>query len=83
MHNGEKNTKNCGRCDICLDKKDPTEDEHEAIRAHFLRQLQLGPLAPRDVDYTGFDRDMFISVVQEMCRREEILLDENQNFILP
>ena len=80
---GEKNTKNCGRCDICLDKKDPTEDEHEAIRAHFLRQLQLGPLAPRDVDYTGFDRDMFISVVQEMCRREEILLDENQNFILP
>ncbi|MBO4611672.1 MAG: RecQ family ATP-dependent DNA helicase [Bacteroidaceae bacterium] len=80
---GEKNTKNCGRCDICLDKKDPTEDEHEAIRAHFLRQLQLGPLGPRDVDYTGFDRDMFISVVQEMCRREEILLDENQNFILP
>ena len=80
---GEKNTKNCGRCDICLDKKDPTEDEHEAIRAHFLRQLQLGPLAPRDVDYTRFDRDMFISVVQEMCRREEILLDENQNFILP
>ena len=80
---GEKNTKKCGHCDICRDNKRPTEDEHEAIRASFLRQLQLGPLSPRDVDYTGFERNTFISVVQEMCRREEILLNENQHFILP
>ena len=80
---GEKNTKKCGRCDICIDKKKTTENEHEAIRAHFLRQLQLGPLSPRDVDYAGFDRDIYISVVQEMCHREEILLDNAQCFILP
>ena len=79
---GEKDTQKCGRCDICQDKK-PSNDEHEAIRASFLRQLQLGPLSPSDVDYTGFDRDIFIEVVQEMINNEEIQLNNNQEFILP
>lgn len=80
---GEKNIENCGRCDICCENKKIEKDEVEKIRKHFIAQLKNGPLAPKDVDYTGFNRQKYISVVSDMSRREEILLDEDQHFILP
>ncbi len=80
---GEHDIQNCGKCDICRENKSPDKEETEAIRTHFLKQLQNGPLAPKDVDYTGFNRNTYISVITSMSRREEILLDANQRFILP
>ena len=80
---GEHDVQNCGKCDICRENKSPDKEETEAIRTHFLKQLQNGPLAPKDVDYTGFNRNTYISVITSMSRREEILLDANQRFILP
>ena len=79
---GERNTQNCGHCDICLDSH-PDNSQNETIRAAFLRQLQNGPLAPRDVDYTGFNKQQFIAVVKAMCDQEQVILDEQQRFILP
>lgn len=79
---GERETRNCGHCDICRDGN-PERDEREAIRAAFLRQLRNGPLFPRDVDFTGFRRDHFVAVVRSMCRQEEVMLDAHQRFILP
>ncbi len=78
---GEYDTNPCGRCDICL--TDHHHDDTAAIRASLIRQLQKGPVAPRDIDFTGFNRDRFMAVAQDMCRQEEIMLDANQHFRLP
>ena len=78
---GEYDTNPCGRCDICL--TDHHHDDTTAIRASLIRQLQKGPVAPRDIDFTGFNRDRFMAVAQDMCRQEEIMLDANQHFRLP
>ena len=78
---GEYDTTPCGRCDICL--TDHHHDDTAAIRASLIRQLQKGPVAPRDIDFTGFNRDRFMAVAQDMCRQEEIMLDANQHFRLP
>jgi len=78
---GEYDTNPCGRCDICL--TDHHDDDTTAIRASLIRQLQKGPVAPRDIDFTGFNRDRFMAVAQDMCRQEEIMLDANQHFRLP
>ena len=80
---GETHTSKCGRCEICLENKPAKKEEVEDIRAHFIAQLQNGPLVAKYVDYTGFNRKTYASVVHNMVRQEEILLDEKQRFILP
>ena len=79
---GENDTKPCGRCEICLGRS-PEEKTEELIRASVLRQLQNGPLAPQDIDYTGFDQKQFAEVVRSMCNQEEIILNQEQKFVLP
>ena len=79
---GENDTKPCGRCEICLGRS-PEEKPEELIRASVLRQLQDGPLAPQDIDCTGFDQQQFAEVVRSMCNQEEIILNQEQKFILP
>ena len=79
---GERDTDKCGRCDICIGDNilQKTEDE---IREAVLRQLQNGPVAAPDMDYTSFNRNQFAKVVHEMVRHEEIALDQDQRFVLP
>ena len=79
---GEKETEKCGRCDICMENKPPKKEEIEAIREHLIQQLKAGPVAPRDIDSTGYNKEHFLDVARDMCRNEEIILDEHQRFIL-
>lgn len=79
---GEKETKKCGRCDICMENKTPTEEEKEAIRRHLIEQLKASSVPPHKIDYTGFNKDNFLDVAKEMCRSEEIILDKEQCFML-
>ncbi|MBQ8968937.1 MAG: RecQ family ATP-dependent DNA helicase [Bacteroidaceae bacterium] len=79
---GETNIQDCGRCDICLQDKSTSKDEIEAIRASLLKQIQKGPIAPRDIDYTGFERQRFLQVLRTMLNQEEIILNQEQHFIL-
>lgn len=79
---GEKETKKCGRCDICMENKTPTEEEKEAIRRHLIEQLKASSVPPHKIDYTGFNKDNFLDVAKEMCRSEEIILDKEQRFML-
>lgn len=79
---GEQETRNCGLCDICHNEQSDNSQD-QAIRASFLKQLQKGPLSPRNVDYTGFNKQRFIAVVKSLCDREEVLFDKQLRFILP
>ena len=78
---GEEGTEDCGRCDICLGKSRP-QDEEADIRTSICLQLKDGPLAARDIDYSGYNRDRFASVLQDMCMNEEVILDAEQRFFL-
>lgn len=79
---GENDTQDCGRCDICRSGKKPSQDESQAIRASLLNQLQRGPMSAREINYTGFNKERFATILQEMLRQEEIILDKEQRFIL-
>ena len=80
---GEYESPECGHCDICLANNGKTKEETDgSLRSNILRQLQSGPLRASDFDFTGYNRETFIAVVEEMCRTEEIILDDEQRFLL-
>lgn len=79
---GERNVRSCGQCDIC--KKYPIgSDDENAIKAFVLKQLANGPVAPRDIDRGAFNRDMFLHVVYDMFKYEELRLDDKQRVVIP
>ena len=79
---GEKESEKCGRCDVCLENKPPKKEEAEAIREALIQQLKGGPVLPRDIDFTGFNKEHFLAVAKSMLHREDIILDKQQRFIL-
>ncbi len=79
---GERGVKNCGCCDVCQAPQ-LTEDEENAIRQHFLSQLEKGPLPPNMLQTGGHLRELYAEVVGRMVDNEEISINENQEFMLP
>ena len=79
---GEKESEKCGRCDVCLENKPPKKEEAEAIREALIQQLKGGPVLPRDIDFTGFNKEHFLAVAKSMLHREDIILEKQQRFIL-
>ena len=78
---GERKTQKCNHCDICRGNQLSAENAM-AIRNNLLQQLQNGPLSPRNIDFTGFNRKQYAEVVEQMIRNEEIGFNEDQHFIL-
>lgn len=72
----------CGRCDVCQSPQ-LAEGEEEAIRRHFLAQLEKGPLAPDALDTGGHLRELYARVVAQMVDNEEVEVTEAQEFRLP
>ncbi len=82
LYFGEKDTKKCGRCDVCLEEKPMEKEELEKIRESLINQLKDGPISPRHLDFTGFDKDRFMIVFKEMRNNDEIKLNKDQHFVL-
>ncbi len=82
---GEDSSSNCGRCDICTGSYEPENadnSDEESIRAAILQQLKKGPTAPCDIDYSGFDQELFADIMQSLCKEEIIILDAQQRFLI-
>lgn len=79
---GEKDTHNCGRCDICISSKPTPIEEVQAMRKAIIRQLQTGPVSARSLNYTGFNKNRFAEVLQSMLNQEEVIMDKEQRFVL-
>jgi len=78
---GEKANDDCHRCDVCH-RPSASSGNDEEIRAAILRQLIHGPRAAADIDTTGFTRQRFAVILQQMVDNEEVLIDHQQRFHL-
>ena len=78
---GEQANEDCHRCDVCHRPDAPADNDQE-IRNSIMRQLVHGPLTAADLDMTGFTRERFAIVLQQMVDEEEVVLDEEQRFKL-
>ena len=74
---GEESEHDCGMCDVCLSRGKPAvpEDAYASLRTHILGLLRQGPVAPYDLDLTGFDTDLQEYTIDRMCATGDIVLD--------
>ncbi len=79
---GEKVKHPCGRCDVCL-SDGGSKDIRLVIRDYIIDQLLAGPLRPDEISHKGFRRKLFVEVLTEMLRDNQLLLDGDQRFRLP
>jgi ATP-dependent DNA helicase RecQ len=78
---GEKANEDCHRCDVCHHPSASYGNDDD-IRASIIRQLLHGPRAAVDIDTTGFTRERFDVILQQMVDNEEVLIDHQQRFYL-
>ena len=74
---GEEAAKDCGICDVCVQRKrqPASEDEKEALRRHILDQLQEGPRNSYELDLAGFNPNLLEDVIDRMRADGEISFD--------
>ena len=82
---GEHAAHDCGVCDVCQRRheQNPSEDACEALRAHIIGQLRQGPVAPTDLDTTGFTAAQIEVTIDRMRASGEIVLDGSLLHIAP
>lgn len=75
---GEKDSKDCGVCDICEEFKQysATEEDYARIREHIIDKLRNGPVKPSEFDGVGFHPDTFWFVLSKMVDEEEIVMKD-------
>lgn len=70
----EKNTRNCGICDVCREQKakDIDKDEFRRIHDHITAQLKNGPMKAYEIDTCGINHFKLGMVLDYMRAEEEI-----------
>ncbi len=80
---GEKNTKPCGVCDVCLKKKETevTTVEFEKIHNQIKRILEINPLHLSEITKKITAKEQkIIYVIRFMLDNNEIKMDEKMNY---
>lgn len=80
---GEPNATECGRCDVCKDFSEPSHEAAADIRTYIRRQLAIkGELFVSEIDTTGYPKEQFATILGDMMREEEIIMQPDHRIKL-
>jgi ATP-dependent DNA helicase RecQ len=80
----EKNTKNCGICDICLKNgKEVSEKEFQLIKNEIKNMLELQSASLDDIilKVMNFDEEKIVKVIEFLLENEQLTIDKYNQFI--
>lgn len=80
---GEKQTHDCGICDVCQREKayHINEDEFQSIRQHIISQLKDGPQKAYDINTNGINQYKLRQVIDYMRAKEEIIMNDQDIYL--
>ncbi|MDD3079638.1 MAG: RecQ family ATP-dependent DNA helicase [Paludibacter sp.] len=80
---GEKNTKPCGKCDICLKNKESaiTQEDFETMEQRIITLLETNPMSIHElVQASGFKEMKIVQIIRFLTDHEKIRQNEQLKF---